>query len=477
MAKRRKSRTLRSLSRTTRDRERNRSTVRRSTRGTRSSPVETPVTEPTTDISAETPVNNPVTEPSDTFPTESAGDTAANTQTQTPTNKPPRTTLGPPNGTPGPGPNEGGEVDFRKTGVNGEDFDTFGCKVFRTNPDTPDWRRADVYFERKMFGSHDIKMPDPRRTKVRFWGFEDRIADTGEQVPSTMIRVVEDQMVHVELKSSKGSHTIHHHAIEPTTMNDGVGHVSMEVTGSYIYQWQPRQAGTYFYHCHKNTVLHFEMGMFGLLIVDPRNNDEYFAQTGRRLAYNHEGSDRVPEYDAEQAWVFDDVDPVWHEIPDRFDADAGLCGEDVGLNNFNPKFFMINGEARKPRKSASSPNTPIKKAGIIAWEGDKILIRTLNASYSVVKMVLPLEAQLISVDGRPLNQPWNNWITYKAGEPIYISTAVRYDLLIDLTAPANKDARGVQTAEFEFQHWVKRTVHNKGDLVYEGTASATIEIV
>lgn len=401
-----------------------------------------------------------------------------NSSTQSLASKPPRTTLGGPNGTPGPGPDEGGEVDFRKTGVNGEDFDTFGCRVFQTNPDTPDWRRADVYFQRKMFGSHDITMPDPKKTKVRFWGFEDTInAEGKESVPSPMIRVVEDQLVHVQLESRKGAHTIHHHAIEPTTMNDGVGHVSMEITGRYIYQWQPRQAGTYFYHCHKNTVLHFEMGMFGLLVVDPVNNDQHFARTGRRLAYNHGNSDRIPEYNAEQAWVFDDVDPVWHELPGRFDADAGLCGEDVGLNDFNPKFFFINGEAKKPRSSASASNTPIQKARIVAWEGDKILIRMLNASFSLLKIVLPLEAQLIAVDARPLAQPWNSWMTYKAGEPIYLSTANRYDLLIDLTAPANKGAKGALTANFEFQHWVKRAVHNAGDRVYDGTASAIIEIV
>ena len=51
-------------------------------------------------------------------------------------------------------------------------------------------------------------------------------------------------------------------------MNDGVGHCSMEI-GKYIYQWQPNFIGSYFYHCHRNTVQHFEFGLFGFLIIEP----------------------------------------------------------------------------------------------------------------------------------------------------------------------------------------------------------------
>lgn len=69
-------------------------------------------------------------------------------------------------------------------------------------------------------------------------------------------------------------HTIHWHGIEPTPMNDGVGHCSMEL-GQYTYQWQPNFIGTYFYHCHRNTMQHFEFGLAGLMIFHPP--DAFFA--------------------------------------------------------------------------------------------------------------------------------------------------------------------------------------------------------
>jgi hypothetical protein len=58
-------------------------------------------------------------------------------------------------------------------------------------------------------------------------------------------------------------------------MNDGVGHCSFEVDGDYTYQWQPNFIGTYFYHCHRNTQMHFEYGLHGIMPFSPP--DAWFA--------------------------------------------------------------------------------------------------------------------------------------------------------------------------------------------------------
>jgi Multicopper oxidase len=357
-------------------------------------------------------------------------------------------------GTPGPGPYAGGSVDFTRTGVKGPvTFGTFGCDVFNRNPKTPDWRTADVHFQRTMIGDGRLTMPDGRR--VRYWTFADTLKAPGSKpFPSAPIRVTEGQLVHVKLVSNKSSHTIHHHGIEPTTMNDGVGHVSFEVTDTYIYQWQPHQAGLYFYHCHKNTVLHFEMGLVGPLIVDPP------AVAGRVPAFKD-----GPFYDVEVLWVADDIDPVWHELDDE----AGMCGDDAGLNNFNPKYFLINGVPNNQTKT--SPKVAVK-----AVRGQKILIRMLNSSYSLLRTTFQgLNATLISVDGHPLGtakRPWNRPVLFPANQAFIMPTAARHEFLIDTAGIAP----GTYRVGMEFLHWAKRARHNLGDRRYEGYAETLITI-
>jgi FtsP/CotA-like multicopper oxidase with cupredoxin domain len=327
-------------------------------------------------------------------------------------------------------------IDWTKTGISGDvTYSTFGCNAFKAAPPTPDKLTPDVVIQRRGAETGDMKTPDGG--KIRIWGFVDSGLPLAQQklsYPSPTIRVKQGQIVHTILTTKKGPHTIHHHGIEPTTANDGVGHVSFEVNDTYTYQWQPMHAGTFFYHCHRNTVLHFEMGMLGLLIVDP--------PTGKGKLYAN-----GPSYAVERAWVVDDMDPAWHQIADH---DAGLCGLDVGLNRFDPKYFLLNGVF-------STATMTDAKVTVAAKLGQKILIRLLNASYSVLRVTLGCDAMWACADGHAMGvEPWCGTKILPAGVPFEMSTAQRYDLIL---APP---ARGTYLAKIEFLHWITGQVQNNG---------------
>ena len=101
--------------------------------------------------------------------------------------------------------------------------------------------------------------------------------------------------------------------------------------------------GSYFYHCHVNTVLHVQMGMLGPMIIDPVVHPDFPVPAGARRSFVD-----GPLYDiaTEAMLVPFAVDPRWHEL----DHAAGLSGEDVGLNRFEPKnFYVLGGALAGPR--------------------------------------------------------------------------------------------------------------------------------
>jgi FtsP/CotA-like multicopper oxidase with cupredoxin domain len=298
------------------------------------------------------------------------------------------------------------------------------CYVYPATPATPGIVSPDVVFNRDAFMNGSITMDDGNTVEV--WGFRDTDAGggmggMGGPFPSPAMRVREGQIVHTRLHVGQMMvHTIHHHGIEPEYRSDGVGHLSWDVAnGTYTYQWRPMQAGTYFYHCHTNTVLHAEMGMYGALIVDPPE--------GPGTAF-HNG----PTYDLEAFWVADDIDSSWHTLPWW----AGTCGGDVGLNDLNPDYFVITGVDG----AQSAWNAPGVAVDMV--RGQTVLARYLNAGYHPQRITFGgLTAEVIASDGRPLPRSIN--VT-----SLESHSAERYDLIF------RPDRRGTYEIKIEFLHWI-----------------------
>lgn len=327
--------------------------------------------------------------------------------------------------------------DFEDTALGEEStYATFGCDVFKADPQTPDRLEPDIHIQREGAEKIDLKAPDGR--EIRVWTFKDPTSQRPLEYPAPPIRVRTGQVVHTTLKTSTGPHTIHHHGIEPSTFNDGVGHVSFEVGDSYTYQWKASYPGTFFYHCHRNTTLHFELGMFGGLIVDPPDQGD----GTKRLYFNG------PTYDTEKLWIADDMDPRWHEMEDH---DAGLCGMDVGLNKFEPEYFLLSGVFND--QTRTDPRSEIR-----ARPGERILIRLLNASYSLLRVKFACDVEIVACDGHSYGrEAWcPNSPILPAGQKLDLVTARRFDLLV--TPPG----RGVYPVVMTFHHWITEKIHTNG---------------
>jgi len=319
-------------------------------------------------------------------------------------------------------------------------------------------------FERNVFTNGKLEMPDGE--EIDHWGFDDGDSDN-RTLPSLPIRVAGGDLVQVTLKASSRQHTIHHHGIEPDMDNDGVGHTSFETTSEYTYQWRahPANAGTYFYHCHVNTTLHVQMGMFGALIIDPPGTDLDTPVSRQNPKKSLTDAPDEFAYHREAIWALYAVDPVWHELNHA----AGMCGEDAGLHSFNPEYFLIN-------KSAQAPGGPPIDAPDVAIEaelGETVLLRLISATYFPVEVDFGLLNPLvIESDGRALRDTVDlsglgrrgQFATARWSEvDQQLAPAERYGMLI------KPDARGTYPVEARFRHWIT------GEIV--GIARTTVTIV
>lgn len=332
-------------------------------------------------------------------------------------------------------------------------FERFSCKIPNENPDTPDRVEPDLLNEREFFEDDLPLLPGGGR--LRMFGFT--IPGERPQFPAPTMRWVEGRVIHSIVHMKKNTHTIHHHGIDATNFNDGVGHTGFEVSGSFTHQFKPRVAGTYLYHCHKNTVLHFEMGMYGFLIVDPPVEGAPFTDGGPGMVRRM--NDIVP-YDVEALWAVDEFDTRWHRPINHL---AGLScpfynssevnafvptgAMNEGLHDFRPDVFLITGVPFEG-KPIDHPQVAVR-----AKVGQTVLVRLLNAGYTVQEYVFPeLDAEVVDVDGRPLGHrpegTFSRPFMLPAGKPFTLSTARRYTMLIRPRRP------GRFPFMVRFRHWI-----------------------
>lgn len=311
--------------------------------------------------------------------------------------------------------------------------------------------------------------------------------------PAPTIRIPRGVIFHAYVDAGGQSpHTVHWHGIEPTAMNDGVGHTSVEL-GVYTYQWQPNFIGSYFYHCHRNTIQHFEYGLYGFLIVEPP--DAYDPSDGknvggypRRTAANLTEFPEYPgfiggtlesgdphamtvPYDVEALWVIDDIDSVWrmqaehaHQtfpehgdkpgINDEFHNNVRGSHDFFSFHDYNPDYFVVTGEnfpGRVGSTASIKPGITIPAAlnsgvagmqiSVNAQVNQTILIRVLCAAYVKIKVTFPLDVVVIAFDGRALGVPpfgrYNHPFTVPAGTPFEMTTAQRFEVLMRSDRPIN----------------------------------------
>ncbi|MEZ4826702.1 MAG: multicopper oxidase domain-containing protein [Bacteroidia bacterium] len=238
-------------------------------------------------------------------------------------------------------------------------------------------------------------------TSVDLWGFKEGLGGN-VNLPSPLLVINEGDSVTLNvINQSSMPHTIHLHGLDVSQANDGVGATSFDippVMGTGTYKFKATHAGTFIYHCHVETVIHLQLGMYGGVVVK--------AAGGANNAWTG-----GPAFDSDYTWVISDVDTSWHtNIP--------MNGSVPG---FDPQYFLVNGKSKQQLNDTT--------VSITADVGDKVYLRMINIGYTRNRVIFPaaLSAEILSSDGRPLP-------VSEVTDTVDIYPGERYSVMLDFAS-------------------------------------------
>lgn len=241
--------------------------------------------------------------------------------------------------------------------------------------------------------------------ELRVFGFAETLTQDG-LAPGPILEFIEGDSVELDLwNMSQGApHTIHLHGLDVDQANDGVPHLSFEVTHmdhGYYYFVAPHP-GTYLYHCHVVSSIHVQAGMYGLLIVRPATPNVTW--------------DGGYAYHQEKAWLFAEMDSLWHQ-DSILDHNYGPSVDNVFIPDYNPQYFLVNGKSEQQLDTAEH---------IVAAKDEVVYVRLANVGYYGNRVTFPtdLNAQIICSDGRPFS-------TAEINDTLWMTPGERYGVLLE----------------------------------------------
>ncbi len=200
--------------------------------------------------------------------------------------------------------------------------------------------------------------------------------DLEPSVPGPIYRVDEGEtfQLHYENTEHNRPHTVHMHAVSKSWEDDGAplstgDQVDPDETQTYTYEADV--PGTHVYHCHYQTHNHLDMGMYGILRVDPEDyeppDQEYF------LAFRE-----------------------WDARLHRQNAGGDASYDPMERR---PRYFTMNG------KSAPSSFHPEIGTPLIVSEGDTVRIHLVNGGYDSHSFHLHGHRfRVVEKDGAPIDE-------------------------------------------------------------------------
>lgn len=231
-----------------------------------------------------------------------------------------------------------------------------------------------------------------------FDGYKTKVWSYNDTVPGPEVRVKLGDTLRLNFTNDLPQETtIHFHGVRVPNAMDGVPGVTQDPIKpgeSFVYEFTPKDAGTFWFHPHVRTSEQVERGLFGTLIVE---------------------DDVDQKYSQDIVWVIDD----WRMTEDRQVYEEFNTPMDLMHDGRWGNVMTVNGKLNEV---------------LDVKPGERIRLRMVNASNARIYMpsFKNLNAKIIAVDGMYVKE------VFDFGE-LELSPGNRID--IDITIPQDADGQ------------------------------------
>lgn len=250
-------------------------------------------------------------------------------------------------------------------------------------------------------------------------------------VPGSQIRVKQGEKIKVNLKNELSEPvSIHWHGITVPNEMDGIPGVTQNAVQpgeSFTYEFTPEDPGTYMYHTHQNAVEQMDKGLYGAIIVEPKEKtydrdytlmlDEWMSNPEEESAemegMEHNNMNNNKEAEGESNMDHSNMSSeAGNEEESKMEGmdQGGMGGMGHDMSAYD--IFTING------KSGDSIEPLMVK------EGEKVRLRLVNVGFMSHKIHLHgHKFKVAAIDGQELNEPQEI-----KDQVISIAPGERYDI-------------------------------------------------
>jgi FtsP/CotA-like multicopper oxidase with cupredoxin domain len=266
---------------------------------------------------------------------------------------------------------------------------------------------------------------EAKETKIKY---NNQLAETAMtyngSVPGQEIRVKEGQKVTIHFKNSlKEATTLHLHGLTDLNKMDGVPDVTqmpIKPGKSFDYTFTAPKPGTYWFHSHLNESTQIGNGLYGVLIVEPKNGEKVNVDKAVTISERSSMGSMDGMGNMNMGNMSDMSNMGNMNMGGTDHSQTTMSNHsDMMMNMYDTP--IINGKA-----APSIQPITIKK-------GDNVKLRFVNSGLFTQNIQIPVHKFMVTgYDGVSVNKP-----TLISNQLIQIAPGERYDVEFKADQPGN----------------------------------------